>query len=147
MASDFWPSSCLNLPHAGITGMCHHAEAMRVSQHLSDPPLPYTPVLWHTQRVPSSTLSPWEPSTKKWDGVFGAGRKATLESCLASSPQAAWPHPTPEFALTSWIYLLAWSQAAPCLSRLPQLQPASLCPIPKLSGRRWEYSRQKWPTA
>lgn len=43
LASDFWQSSCLNLSHAGITGMCRHAEALRVSQHLSDPPLSYTP--------------------------------------------------------------------------------------------------------
>lgn len=101
----------------------------------------------HTVGPQQHHLSPWEPSTEKWDGVFGAGRKAALGGCLASSPQAARPHPTPEFALTSWIYLLAWSQAAPCLSRLPLLQPASLCPIPKPSGRRWEHSSQKWLTA
>lgn len=27
LASDIWQSSCLNLSHAGITGMCHHAGA------------------------------------------------------------------------------------------------------------------------
>lgn len=37
--------------------------------------------------------------------------------------------------------LFACPQAAPCLCRLPRLQPASLCPLPALSGEELERER------
>lgn len=129
MASDFW-QSCLNLSHAGITGLCHHAEALRVWPHLSDPPLPSTPRDTHKGSLAALSLL-GNPAPRSGTVFLEQAGRLHWEAAWLPLPRQPGPHPTPEFALTSWIYVLAWPQAAPCLSRqlLSQLQPASLCPI------------------
>lgn len=95
ICSPDWPQAFGNSPASSLT----HTGLKRITLGTESLLTPIGSILalhprTQAQRVPSSTISPSEPSTKGWDSVVGAGRKAVLGGCLASSPQPAWPHPT-----------------------------------------------------